>query len=341
MKPLLVDSLHINAGGGKGLLNYLVHCLLEKNVYFFLLKEDICPKLDDQDRIELIAELPSTIKARQQFYYEHLNDFSSVLCFANIPPPIKMPCPVSTYFHNVNLLNIPKEFSLTCKIKAWAKQRYIAYYADNTDTWIIQTQNTEYCLRKVLPCSNKTILKLPFYNIPDSFLSVGSHHVKRKDYVLVGDYTGTRGHDELIMAWRRLASEGITPILHLTVSDFQPFCSTIECAVAEGLNIINHGNVPFSDIVELYGLSKAIVYPSVNESLGLGIIEAIMAGCDVIASDLPFVHEICKPSETFSSRTPDQIADAIVRYEKGNSPKSNLLVTNCIDELIDAIIIHP
>ena len=91
------------------------------------------------------------------------------------------------------------------------------------------------------------------------------------------------------------------------------------------------------DVIKLYGLSKAIVYPSLNESLGLGIVEAIMAGCDVIGSDLPFIHSICKPSGVFDPHSARSIANAILEYERRDSNKSELLIRNQMDELLELL----
>ncbi len=79
------------------------------------------------------------------------------------------------------------------------------------------------------------------------------------------------------------------------------------------------------------------MYPSINESLGLGIVEAITAGCDVIGADLPYMHAVCRPSAVFDPSSPESIADAVERYEKGGMPRSELLVRDQIDTLIDVL----
>lgn len=340
MKPILIDALHITMGGGKVLLDYLCDRMIARGIDFVLLKDDRCGKLSCEDEIPEVIVLSASISARTAFYKRHKDNYTSVLCFANIPAPIKMPCVVHTYVHNVNLLKIPTEFLLKRKVMNWLKQRYIALLAANTQSWIVQTRNTEDCLRKVLPIEGKQIYKLPFYFIPDSFREMRCSNLKklmRTDYVIVGDYTGTRGHDELLEGLCILKQKGITPCFHMTVTLDSPFARHINEAVAKGLNIINHGIVPFAELTVIYGKCKATVYPSINESLGLGIIEAVEAGCDVIASNLPFIHSICHPSEVFAHRTPEDIANAILTYEKGVSPKSELIIHDCVEELIALI----
>jgi glycosyltransferase involved in cell wall biosynthesis len=105
----------------------------------------------------------------------------------------------------------------------------------------------------------------------------------------------------------------------------------------EQLGIINHGFIPFEKVMEIYHQSKAIIYPSKNESLGLGLIEAIHYGCDVISSDLPYTYAVCEPSGVFDPVSPNSIADAIINYEKGKSPKSRLTIKDYINEIIELL----
>lgn len=330
-KPILLDALYINAGGGLNLLEYLVEVLVNRNIDVCLLKDSRCKVLAFEDRLSEVIVLKASLHNRYKFYCKHKDDYRGVLCFANIPCPIKMPCPVYTYFHNANLLQIPKEFSLCRKLLNWFKQTIIKILSGNTDRWIVQTDHMSYLLRKVFHVRNEIYL-LPFYRMP-----IQNHEsANRTDYILVGNYTGTRGHDELLMTWEKLLAKGMTPTLHLTVDD-EVFCDAINNAIGRGVRIINHGIIPFEKVSQLYCQCKATVYPSTNESLGLGMIESLEAGCDVIAPDLPYVWSVCHPSETFSKGRIDTMVEAVIKYEEGFSERSVLTINDKIDELIDLL----
>ena len=58
----------------------------------------------------------------------------------------------------------------------------------------------------------------------------------------------------------------------------------------ENKKIYLAGFVPTEDLVVLYNLAKAFVFPSVYEGFGLPILEAMQSGCPVIIS-----HESCMP----------------------------------------------
>ena len=175
---------------------------------------------------------------------------------------------------------------------------------------------------------------MPFYEIPDSF-RVPSHG---EDYVYVADYQPPKQHAQLLDAWLLLHDRGIDRTLHLTVPDRAlEILARIDAVTRLGARVVNHGFLPFKEMADLYAGAKAIVYPSVNESFGLGIVEALEAGCDVIGAARPYVYAICEPSAVFDPYSPESIATAVEWYERGIRPKSSLLVHNRIGELIDLL----
>lgn len=331
---LLIDSLYINSSGGLRLLEYLVARLNEKDIPFFLLADKRCVGLFDNCRH--VRYMKASLWRRKYFYMANASLFSSVLCFGNIPAPIKLRVPVYTYFHNINLLTLTEAHSLKEKIVMWLKRGVYKFYRRNTDLWLVQTKNTASELSRHLRESLERIKLMPFFELPSVLGSLnGTRH--GDDYVFVALCVPGKGHEELLQAWQLLKEKGIDKKLHLTVQKNHPFEEKIKEAQNDGVNVVNHGVVPFDQIIELYKQSKAIIYPSHNESLGLGIVEALTAGCDVIGSDLPYLHSICVPSEVFTPYSSESIANAVMQYETGQSLKSKLLIYNQLDELIELI----
>lgn len=334
MKPILIDALHINMGGALMILNHFVDRLVAKKVDFVLLKDDRCPRLKSEEKVKSIDVMSCAECERKKYYKGHRNDFKSVLCLGNIPPAIKMPVPVHTYIHNVNLLKIPSDYSVSYKIKAYLKRFYIQSLAKNTDTWIVQTKNTAEMVRYWMPCKNKQVLEYPFFRIPDKINQ--RRWEDRTDYVFIGEETGAKGMTYLINAWKILSQSKFSKTLHLTTiaPELQ---GQIQEAIDSGAKINNHGRIDFNEVISLYNCSKAIIYPSLNESLGLGIVEAAEAGCDVIGCDLPYLHSVCSPSVTFEPQNSQSIVNAVLQYEQGNRHRTILNVHDRADELIDFI----
>lgn len=328
---LLVDSLYVNYGGALSLLRYLVERLQERNVAFFLLADARCKGIFE--KVPFVEYREAKLSERRSFYLDHKDDFSSVFCFGNVPSPVKLNVPIYVYFHNINMLTLANCRDWKQKVMFWLKRTYISLYRKNTDKWFVQTSNTANSLEHSLGISKERIKLFPFYKLPpfENDVSV------RTDYIFVGEYSGSKGHDELLEAWKLLHQRGIDLALHLTVSLGGKFKEELEKAVSNGVKIINHGYVSMEELSKLYMQSKATVYPSYDESFGLGLVEAMEAGCDVVASNRDFVYAICKPSEVFDPQSPESIAGAIIRYESGKCQRTIQVVHNKIDEMIDEI----
>lgn len=328
---VLIDALYINKSGGLRLLHYLVSELKKRNVGFYLLADSRCSGMFDY--CKYVCYMNASLWERRIFYDSKKERFSSVLCFGNIPAPIRLNVPVYTYFHNINLLTLAEAHSLPIKVKSWLKRVVFKYYKKNTDYWFVQTSNTANELINHLSEKPERVKLMPFYELPEG-IEIVATQPHGDDYVFVAVDVPGKGHKELLEAWRILHKNGIDKNLHLTVQNDSPICDRIKEARNEGVKVENHGVIPFKDVFNLYKQSKAIIYPSHNESLGLGVVEAVTTGCDVIGSDLPFMHSICKPSGVFNPYSSKSIADAVMEYEKGKSAKSELLIKNQIDELI-------
>lgn len=328
---LLVDALYINYGGALSLLHYLVETLQEKQIEFYLLADDRC--CGELDTVAHIEYRRASLAERRSFYQEHRDVYTSVFCFGNVPPPIKLNVPVYTYFHNINMLTLSDCRDKKQLVKFWMKREFIKHYRKNTDKWFVQTSNTATELIRHLNVPSDKVRLYPFYKLP-KFPEVEG---QRTDYIFVGEYSGSKGHDELLEAWEKLHEQGVDLTLHLTVSLGDAFLNKLQMTIEKGVHIVNHGYIPTEELAKLYVQCKATIYPSYNESFGLGLIEAMEAGCDVIASDRPFVHAICEPSETFDPALPNTIVDAVVRYETKERRQTILITCDKVDEMIEDI----
>jgi len=328
---LLIDSIYVNYGGALGLLKYLVETLEVQKTDFFLLADARCKGVFDY--LPHVEYQNASEKVRRSFYKSHKEDFSAVFCFGNVPPAIRLKIPVYTYFHNVNMLTLQNCRDKKQMMKFWMKRIYIKTLHRNTDEWFVQTSNTAREVVSHLGVPSEKVKLYPFYKLPRFPVPTQ----ERKDYIFVGEYSGSKGHDELLEAWKILHEQGIDLTLHLTVSLGDAFMEKLQEAIEQGVHIINHGFIPTDELGKLYMRCKATIYPSYNESFGLGLIEAMESGCDVIASDRPYVYSICEPSEVFDPALPNTIVDAVMQYEGKRIKKTLLTVCNRVNEMIEEI----
>ena len=109
----------------------------------------------------------------------------------------------------------------------------------------------------------------------------------------------------------------------------------IESYKSKGLKIINHG---YTNILNLFNKCDVLIYPSSTESFGLGLVESVNAGLNVIASNQPYVNEIVQPSYTFDETNSNSIVSAVLNVlNKESIPDSRIIVENQLNYLINIL----
>lgn len=331
---LLIDSLYVNSSGGLVLLKYLITEMEKTKFKVHYLIDDRCA----DEFMDIVSYKKSILKAnirnRIHFYKLNSNKFNKILCFGNIPPPIKLNSIVYTYFHNIFLLESPPGLNLKNKFVLDLKRFYINLLKNNTNFWIVQTTNTKDTLIKSLKEKQCKIYILPFYDILQNI----NHNENNQDFVYIANYTKEKNHKNLLLAWEKLYNQGIIKKLHLTIGDTpKSLNNQISRLIKSGVPIINHGIINREEINEVYSKCKATIYPSINESFGLGIIEATSYNCDVIGPDLPYIYSVCNPSFTFDPFDVDSIVNAVIDYEN-NPIKTEVIIKNEIKSLMNLLI---
>jgi len=334
---VLVDSLYINDSGGLVLLKYLVAQMEERTHDVHYIFDERCAAEFAHIPEKRRTVMKASLALRRAFYAAHADEYDRILCFGNLPPAKRHKARTFTYFHNINLLAIPKALPLKTRLMSRAKRCYFRLKRNNTDLWLVQTDNTRHELVKHLGERPERVRVIPFFDVEGA--SPGSTD-GRQGYIYVSNYTPGKNFEYLISAWTELARRGTYPELHLTLSAIpQRLKDMIDEAVnTHHARIINHGTLSKAAIMRLYPKMKATVYTAFNESFGLCLIEAMACGCDVIGPSLPYISAVCRPSATFALDAPATCADSVAAYEAGQCPHTTPTMTNEIKVLLDTIL---
>ena len=333
---ILVDSLHINNSGGKILLDYLVSQLEEHKIAAFYLFDERCSDdfCDIPNNRKLF--LKAGILSRYNFYKKNKNNFYKVFCFANTPPPIKLyKSEVFTYFHNTLLVSPPSIYSLSNKIKVGLQRYLLVLFKKNTDKWIVQTYFVKEILASSLKLKYSDCLIYPFFDLSQNdlilkkiknsfcYISIGAEH---------------KNHSRLLEAWQMLKNQNFKPELNLTVPlSNENLIIKINDLKKKGINIINHGLILKEDVDKLYGKSEFLIYPSLAESFGLPLIEAVNLKCKVLASDLAYVTAVIQPTAVFDPYSSTSIVNQVKNVLETNYAESRIIVKNNIDDIINLL----
>lgn len=330
---VLIDALFINKGGGAVLLQYLIEHILchpQKDNFFFLLD----PRFEKPDALTgNYAVVNNKMKDRAKFYKQNKGKYTKVFCFANTPPPLRLNVPVYTYFHNQKLLE-----AYRYKFKKNHRSLYLKYlvvklYNRNTNYYIVQTAHMVHALTSLGLKDAAHCLTIPFYD--DSKYKAGHKPFLERtkdEFVFISNPSPQKNYPTLLDAWALLLEQGHTPRLHVTIDDTAPqLLIKMQALVDKGARIVNH---VYLDPKELYFNCPYLIFPSVTESFGLPLVEAVDSGMKVLASDLPYVHDVIVPSLTFNPMDKASIADAVTKALNTELPFPKVLASNDVDTLI-------
>ncbi|ATA74633.1 MULTISPECIES: glycosyltransferase [Capnocytophaga] len=312
---LLIDAIYINTGGGKILLDYLVEELEKTQIpVFYLLDTRIQDNPYSIKSTNKVQYMDSSLFKRYMFYRKNKNCFSKVLAFGNVPPPIRLKAEVLTYFHGASYIYVSStDFSLKENFMYLLKRKFIYLSKRNTDKWIVQSPYVKNKMMSLYSEKEEKIDIIPFFKVlKESSLLVDNFEKENHTYLFVSNAYKNKNHLRLINAFCEFYKKHGKGKLILTVSDkFPEITRLINRRIKQGFPIQNIGYVPQDVLIKYYQKSEYIIFPSTSETFGLGLIEGKEFDCKIIAADLPYTYEVCKPSITFNPFLENSIQKAL------------------------------
>ncbi len=339
-KKILIDSVYINSGGGKLILDEIIKFILKKKFidkFFFLFDN----RLNKENKIDKThcAYINSSERERMKFYKKNKKNYNKIVCLANVPPPIKLKSIIFIYFHN-DLLIKPFDniLSFRIKLKNFFKRLYIINRLQKNYNWFVQTSFMKEKFSRSYGIPMSKINVFPIYN---NFKSSKIKKNKNNSFVYVSNYSEHKNHYRLFKAFLNIASntnENIT--LYLTIPEKEFFNSIYnKLSSPNNLRIINQGILNEEELKKIYKKVEFLIFPSLKESFGLPLVESINFGCKVLAPNLEYVNQVIIASIYFNPLSVDSISKAILKVIKNKDLKdSKIIVENKIDTFVDYIV---
>ncbi len=266
---------------------------------------------------------------------------SDVLYFCSFPPLTKNHNSV-VYFHSAFFTNpfvYLKDSKITksTKLKRILVYFLIKYFHKNVDYFFCQTKQIENNLK--LNFRNIRVLQRPFFNDVDIMVTKfkKEKHLKY-DFFYPATPDVHKNYFRLFDAVR-------------IIGKFQKvvICVTIDLNSIQYLNylkevnnelgyeaILNVGRVNREDILKLYCESRAMVFPSLEESLGLPLIEAAYLNCPIVGSNLPFIYDVVENPIVFDPYDVNDISEKMLKFMNGEY--ANVIQRNKVSNMVGDII---
>lgn len=342
---IIIEALNINSGGGAILLNYFIRILIYKKIAFFALLDKRwghqISELNDSNSIAYENAVINRRKIITRFINRQEN-IVSLFCFGNYPAgfSIKKKIRVVTFFQNYHLLEGKSLVGIKLKLSYFLRRLYLRLNRNSTDYYIFQSCLVLDKFKQVYNPNEHVILKeMLFFDDKEVAEIKNKFNLKVKNKFIYPSLPhGHKNLERLLDTWERLLQQNKTPQLFLTIpdSDFQNLHKRIAELNLKGARITNLGLLSHEALLTEVSTSEFCIYPSLLETVGLGLIEAAMLDTKVIAADLPYTHSIVKPSLVFD---PYSVQSMVIAVNKAISEpnllnQTTLKVKNSIEDLL-------
>lgn len=319
---ILLDLVYINSPGGltisKLLLDYIIEHKNQENYKLLLDRRN--SNYFKNYPIEKSIISKSEI-SRFFFYNRNRQSFKSILCFANVPPPLRTGVKTFIYFHNEILLNQHGlNFSRIKKLIFKIKWIYIKYINSNF-TWFVQTQHMKELLNKKLNNSKSVVEVCPIFNEK----KIGSIKKKPLTFIYPSSNNPHKNNFRFLKSFVKAAKKTTKEIeLFITIEK-------LNLDIPKNLKVNFLGLIDHNELLSNLKKVEFLIFPSLRESFGLPLIEGIQANCKILCSNLNFAHELISPSYFFNPNDEKSITDVILlALSNKNHPISSIKIKNSI-----------
>jgi glycosyltransferase involved in cell wall biosynthesis len=351
---VVIDAVGIRGHGGATILCELLHWLPivqpEWKWHVILFERDLRefddPPIDNNITIEhtrLGNSRWQRIKWVRWQLKEHVQGIGADALFAFANMGSDKPCiPQVLYVQQTNafLTQGITAFTFFQRLRFWMIRQQILLGAKASSAVIVQTETVRQRMLSfasdlggriyVIPSGYRTPSAVAILRPEKKFLIDGAN---RPRLIYVGHPSYHKNHMALLRAMPRILEVFPSANLLLTLekdrSSFPPsygeFVPLIESLRKEAerlsvsqrlvwLGILDQGEVEYA-----LQSSDLMVFPSLTESFGLGLVESMVAKCPVAAADLPYAHDVC--------------GDAAVYFNPNDSESiANTIIAVCSDE---------
>jgi len=321
---IYINAPNIHRGGGAALLRALLHSEFDG--------PKVCVVVDSR------FELPKTLRpgltvrrVRPSIWSRTMSDVwlarssnkdDVVLCFGNLPPLCRLKAWTAVFIQNRYLVDRASlsKFDLRTRTRLTVERLWLKHLARFADRFVVQSETMRRLVMDAGLSEHASVSVLPF--LPPPTVRNKEHRPEKRvtdeaTFLYVASAEPHKNHRKLIEAWCLLAAEGMRPRLCLTLEESE-FLKIMDIEVrptkAFACDIINLGILGPTELLKKYSEVTALVYPSIVESFGMPLLEAMAAGLPILAGELDYVRDVVQPSETFDPNSAVSISRAVKRF---------------------------
>ncbi|WP_412498683.1 glycosyltransferase family 4 protein [Shewanella indica] len=205
------------------------------------------------------------------------------------------------------------------KIHHWQKKRAVL----GSDVVVCISNNTKDDLLHYIPSAKGKDIRVVYNGVSDDFFVIDERRTSSPslNIIFIGSRAGYKNFESIVAAMRMLVDYKLIIIGGGELTHHET--SLLEECSAERYHHISF--VSNEKLNELYNEAWCLIYPSLYEGFGIPAVEAMKAGCPVIASNTSSLPEICRGAAILLDKVSPELIKRSVLSLKDNCFRERLI----------------
>ena len=313
MDSVLVNATATRSSGALSILNQFVsHISSNDGNYYILFVDPDYKEIVHGESIKYVHVDTKSWKRRicwdeygfQQYVHKNGWQPSLIISFQNTGVRFDGKIPQLIYYHQPFPV-FPKQWSF------FNKQERLFFLYKHIYSWFVaRSIHTNVSFVVQIPSIKDAFLRR--FSITEDKVHVIPPEIQAIDYAEVSLMQFTDGkrhfiypatpllyknHQLLLQALQLIKARDVSLFkrirLHLTLNENNALSlKELACNLGVDEAIVFEGVLPFQQLLSYYKSMDALLFPSYIETFGLPLLEAAGAGIPIVASDLPYAHDV-------------------------------------------------
>ena len=259
------------------------------------------------------------------FFLFTVKENTKILYLSGTPPVVPINAHIFCFFQNDNIFFKKKSLFLYWLFsKDFFRYLFFKLFKSNVDHWVVFSPYA----KNLLLLENIPEYKIKFVNLfYNNNKKIKKKKITKFDFIYPAVLMKHKNHQNLIKALIILSKMNIYPKILLTLNSSEIQISGFLQLIKKFKLNIKFNNFKYFNMNKAYNSADALIFPSLNETIGLPLLEAMRNNLTILASNRPYATQFITPQILFEPNNPNDIASKIKMFLNNKNKFLNKKIT--------------